>query len=116
MGKIAIEGMMFYAHHGFYKEEEVLGGKYGVDVYMHADIDLASLQDELGKTINYERIYTLTKLEMEIRSKLIEHLCGRILRAIKLQYPTLGHVLVRVSKYSPPVKGNVERVYVELEG
>jgi hypothetical protein len=27
MGLIAVEGMQFYAHHGYYKEEQMLGGK-----------------------------------------------------------------------------------------
>ena len=115
MGLIAVEGLQFYSHHGYYKEEQVLGGKYVVDIYMHLNITEAADSDELSKTINYEEIYRLTKLEMEVHAKLIEHVCQRILQKIKAKYPTLDHIKVRVSKYNPPLKGNVERVYVELE-
>ena len=115
MGLIAVEGLQFYSHHGYYKEEQVLGGKYIVDIYMHLNITQAADTDDLSKTINYEEIYQLTKLEMEVHAKLIEHVCQRILHKIRTKYPALDHVKVRVSKYNPPLKGNVERVYVELE-
>lgn len=115
MGLIAVEGLQFYSHHGYYKEEQVLGGKYTVDIYMKLNIDEAAATDDLKKTINYEEVYRLTKAEMEVHARLIEHVCQRILNKIKLQYPHLTSLKVRVSKYNPPLKGSVDRVYVELE-
>lgn len=115
MGLIAVEGLQFYSHHGYYKEEQVLGGKYTVDIYMQLNIDEAAATDDLKKTINYEEIYQLTKIEMEVHAKLIEHVCQRILNKVKEKYPNLDSLKVRVSKYNPPLKGSVERVYVELE-
>lgn len=116
MGLIAVEGLQFYSHHGYYKEEQVLGGKYIVDIYMQLDIADAAATDDLKKTINYEEIYQLTKIEMEVHARLIEHVCQRILDKIRQKYPNLEHLKVRVSKHNPPLKGSVERVYVELEG
>jgi dihydroneopterin aldolase len=116
MGLIGVEGMQFYAHHGYYQEEQVLGGKYVVDIYFTLDIDEAAAKDQLSKTIDYEQVYQITKTEMGVRSKLIEQVCKRIIEAIKAKYPQIQHLKVRVSKHQPPLKGNVERVYVELEG
>jgi dihydroneopterin aldolase len=115
MGLIAVEGMQFYSHHGFYKEEQVLGGKYTVDVYMQLNIDEAAATDKLDKTVNYEQVYQITKNEMEVHAKLIEHVCQRITNAIKAKYPALEYLKVRLSKYNPPLKGHVERVFVEIE-
>lgn len=115
MGLIAVEGLQFYSHHGYYKEEQILGGKYTVDIYMNLNIDEAAATDDLKKTINYEEVYLLTKAEMEVHARLIEHVCKRILDKIKAKYPDLISLKVRVSKYNPPLKGSVERVYVELE-
>ena len=115
MGLIGVEGLQFYSHHGYYKEEQVLGGKYVVDIYLDFDLTEAAATDQLTKTINYEQIYQLTKIEMEAHSKLIEHVCKRILDAIKSQFPNVSYIKVRVSKHNPPLKGNVERVFVELE-
>jgi dihydroneopterin aldolase len=115
MGLIGVEGLQFYSHHGYYKEEQVLGGKYVVDIYMKVDLTEAASSDQLNKTINYEQIYQITKAEMEAHSKLIEHVCKRILDAIKGHFPGISYIKVRVSKHNPPLKGNVERVFVELE-
>lgn len=115
MGLIGVEGLQFYSHHGYYKEEQVLGGKYVVDIYLRTNLSEAAESDQLNKTINYEQIYQITKVEMEAHSKLIEHVCKRILDAVKTTFPEIVWIKVRVSKHNPPLKGNVERVYVELE-
>ncbi|MCW3124645.1 MAG: folB [Bacteroidetes bacterium] len=115
MGLIGVEGLQFYSHHGYYKEEQVLGGKYVVDIYMKTNLAEAAATDQLTKTINYEQIYQITKVEMEAHSKLIEHVCKRILDAVKGAFPEINYIKVRVSKHNPPLKGNVERVFVELE-
>ncbi len=115
MGLIGVEGLQFYSHHGYHKEEQVLGGKYVVDIYMKLDLSEAASSDQLAKTINYEQIYQITKTEMEAHSKLIEHVCKRILDAIKSNFSNISYIKVRVSKHNPPLKGNVERVFVELE-
>ncbi len=115
MGLIGVEGLQFYAHHGYYKEEQVLGGKYTVDIYLKTDISEASATDKLSQTIDYEQIYRLTKAEMEIRSKLIEHVCKRIMDTIKKNFADISYLKVRVSKHNPPLKGHVDRVFVEME-
>lgn len=115
MSVIAIEGMQFYAHHGYYKEEQVLGGKYTVDVYMQVEVIDAALSDDLSKTINYEEVYLITKTEMEKHSKLIEHVCQRIAVKVKSTFAQILSLKVRVSKFQPPLKGNVERVFFEVE-
>jgi len=115
MGLIGVEGLQFYSHHGYHKEEQVLGGKYVVDIYMQVDLSEAASTDQLTKTINYEQIYQITKTEMEAHSKLIEHVCKRILDAIRKNFRTISYIKVRVSKHNPPLRGNVERVFVELE-
>lgn len=115
MGVIAVEGMQFYSHHGYYKEEQVLGGKYSVDVYMQLNFEEAAASDKLEKTINYEEVYKITRKEMEVHARLIEHVCKRILDSIKQQFPQIAHIKVRISKHNPPLKGHVERVFTELE-
>ena len=115
MGLIAVEGLRFYAHHGYYKEEQNLGGQYVVDVYLRKDLSAAARTDELEDTINYEEVYSIVREQMDIRAKLIEHLAQRILDSIIDSHNGLQYVKVRLSKLNPPLKGNVDRVYVTLE-
>lgn len=115
MGQIALEGMQFYAYHGYYHEERVVGKQFIVDVYIDGDLSAAATSDSLKKTINYEKIYDICKQEMKQKSNLLEHVASRILDKIGAEYPDHEKIKVRISKLHPPVKGNVERVYVELE-
>jgi len=82
---------------------------------MQLNFDEAAESDKLEKTINYEDVYRITRQEMEVHARLIEHVCKRILDSIKQQFPQLTHIKVRISKHHPPLKGHVERVFTELE-
>ena len=115
MGLIAIEGMQFYAHHGFYKEEQVIGGQYEVDIYLETDFKAAAEHDKLEETINYEVIYLEVKEVMREKSRLIEHVADRIITKIQERVRDIAWMKVRVAKMNPPLKGNVRRVYVEME-
>ena len=42
MGQIALEGMEFFAFHGYYDEEQKIGNKYGVDLYIETNLNAAA--------------------------------------------------------------------------
>lgn len=113
--RINIEGIKLYGYHGCLEEEAKIGGHYTVDVYMTTDFTEAAKTDELAKTIDYCSIYNISKTEMAIRSKLIEQVCERIFTKIKTEFDTLISLRVRVTKHSPPMNGDVEKVSVEME-
>jgi dihydroneopterin aldolase len=115
MSLIAIEGMQFYAHHGYYYEEQKIGAQYVVDVYLRADLSEAAREDALAKTINYENLYTICEEIMDVRAHLIETVAQRILDRLGAEFNNLQYAKVRVSKMNPPLKGTVERVYVSLD-
>lgn len=115
MSLIAIEGMQFYAHHGYYYEEQKIGSQYTVDVYLRADVTEAAREDALAKTINYENLYTICEEIMDKRAHLIETVTQRILDRLGQEFDRLEYAKVRVSKMNPPLKGMVDRVYVSLE-
>lgn len=115
MGRIALEGMEFYAYHGFYEEEQLIGGDYIVDVYLTANFDQASTDDDLGVTINYETIYRIVRIEMQKNSKLLETIAKRIIDKIVSICTIVREVKVRVSKKNPPLGARVARAFVEIE-
>lgn len=114
MGRIFAEGMQFFAYHGCFEEEQVIGTHFIVDVVLDTDTTLAETTDELAGTVNYQDVYHLVKTEMAERSKLLEHVARRIADRIKTAYPTITFCRVKVSKLNPPLGGKVDRVSVEL--
>lgn len=112
--RIKIEGMKFYAYHGCLEEEARVGGNFIVDVYVDADFSQAAKNDDLHSTIDYCAVYEICKKEMMIRNKLIEPVCERIYRSLKSAFPAAKKLHVKLTKISPPVNGDVEKVSVEI--
>ena len=110
MGKIQIEGMEFFAYHGHFKEEQVIGTKFVVDLEMSFDSSSSELSDQLSDTINYQDVYQIVKNEMEINAHLLEHIAHRILNAILLSFPQITTLQVKISKINPPLGGKVKQV------
>src|ERR1700751_6206260 len=113
--KIAVEGIKVYAYHGCLDEEARIGGNYIVDVYMETDFTRAAHTDDLSQTIDHRAIYEIVKKEMAIRAKLIENVADRIHRNITRSFTAVKKTRVKLTKLNPPMNGNVEKVYVEIE-
>ena len=109
-----MEGMEFFAYHGCFKEEQIIGTRFTVDLYLETDTAEAEITDNLARTINYQSVYGIVAEEMKIKSKLLEHVGRRILDRIGKEFPMAGSRRIKISKMNPPVGGKVERVSVEL--
>lgn len=116
MGLIALEGMEFFARHGYYEEERKIGNRYSVDVEIETDFIQAAQSDELEGTVNYERIYAIVAQVMEVNTRLLEHIAGNIIQRIRELFPQVGKIKVKVSKYNPPIGGVCHRAVITMEG
>jgi len=114
MGMITVEGMEFFAYHGCFAEEQVIGTRFIVDFYLETDTNPAEQSDDLKQTINYQTVYQLVKKEMEIKAHLLEHVAHRILKSVTSAFPAITAAEVKISKLNPPLGGKVERVCVTL--
>jgi len=114
MGRIRIEDMEFYAFHGHYREEQIVGNHFLVDVTIDTDTSAAGESDDLKDTVNYQEAYLVVKREMEIKSHLLEHIAKRILDALYSDFKGIEKITVRVSKMNPVMGGRIGRVSVEI--
>ncbi|HMM10971.1 MAG TPA: dihydroneopterin aldolase [Bacteroidales bacterium] len=115
MSIISIEGMEFYAYHGCFAEEQLIGTWFVVDLFLDVDTSEAEQSDKLHHTVNYLEVYQEVKREMEINSKLLEHLGRRILNAIGRKFPQVRHARIKVRKMNPPLGGKMDFVSLTLE-
>lgn len=117
MGKIALEGMTFFAKHGYYEEEQILGNEFIVDIYVETNLVPAAMKDDLLAAVNYENIYFIAQYEMNQPSKLLEHVVARIARQVKAKAgEMLQSVNVVIRKKNPPLGGRVQFSVVESSG
>ncbi len=115
MGQIRLNGMEFYAYHGCYQEEQLIGNYFLVDMVMETDMAKASQNDNLSDALNYAEVYELVQQEMNINSHLLEHVCARILNRIFEHFPQLLWAEVQVAKLNPPIGGQVKSVSVKQQ-
>ena len=113
--KIFIEDLKIFAYHGVLPEETILGTYYILNVEVHADLWKAVSTDDLADTINYAEINDIIHQEMKINSKLMEHVAGRILKNIKLKFPQVKFLKIKITKTNPPMKGEMKGVSIEIE-
>ncbi len=112
MAIIKLEGISFYAHHGYYTHEQTRGNNYLVDVSVETDIESSAIHDELHFTVNYETIYHLCAEVMSHPCKLIETVAYRIAHEIQQFYPDLEKIDVVVHKIAPELGGPVHSAQV----
>ena len=110
MGKIILAGMEFFSYHGCFKEEQVIGAKFIVDLQVDADTSGAEVSDHLLDTINYTSLYLIIKAEMEQKSCLLEHVARRIIEKLKRSFISINSIDLRISKINPPVGGKIKEV------
>ena len=114
MAKIHLNDMRFYAYHGCFEEEKVVGTHFSVDCSLEVPCSEAAKQDDLTQTLNYQDVYLLIADEMKQASSILEHLAWRILTQLHGQYPMVETATVAIHKLNPPLGGQTGSVCVEL--
>jgi len=115
MGLIQIENMEFYAFHGHYREEQIVGNRFIVDLTIETDMSVPSKSDNLKDAVNYQKAYLIIKSEMEKKSYLLENIASRILDALYAELSGIKKATIKVSKMNPPMGGKIGSVSVVME-
>lgn len=114
-GLIEIEGMEFFARHGYFELEKITGSRFLVDVKIEIDCSAASGSDQLEDALDYQKVYQIIKDEMAVPSDLLEYVCKRILDKLYQAFPEINKASVKVSKMNPPMGGQIEKVSLTLQ-
>ncbi len=104
---IELEGMEFYAFHGCLEKERAEGNEFVVDFKGEVNDGSSVESDCLADTLDYSEVYRVVEREMQMPSNLLEHVAGRLVKALRKEFPQLVRCSVRVSKRNPPVGGKV---------
>ena len=111
---IELKNMQFFAYHGVLEHETLHGNNFSVTLRFWANLLDACMSDDVAKTISYADVYDLVKQEMNIPSKIIEHVAYRILKRVEEAFPAMERVEVEVAKMNPPVGGVMDYSAVTL--
>ena len=106
--------MEFFAFHGCFREEQIIGTKFIVDLAIEADTSLPEKNDHLRDTVDYVSLYQCVKQEMEQKSHLLEHVGRRIIDALCLRFPAIDAIELKIAKINPPMGGKMHQVSFRL--
>lgn len=112
---ISLEGLKFHAFHGVHPQERLVGCIFIVDIHLSMQPLADGFKDDLSRTIDYEQVYKLVAVEMNVPRHLIETLAENILTNIFVHQPLVEHAHVVISKMNPPVGGECLKSKVELK-
>lgn len=104
---IELDKICLYAYHGVAEQESRVGNNYEVYVKVGYPIERAMESDSVAETLNYAELYEVIKREMQVPSKLLEHVGGRISESIKREFPAVSSLMLKITKLRPPIVGEV---------
>ena len=113
MDRIVLSGLEFFAYHGVFPEEAVLGGRFVVDAELFLPLVSAS---NLENTVSYASVFETISLETTgQRHALLETLANRIAERVLADYALVARVIVRVHKPHAPIPGIFRDVFIEVD-
>lgn len=111
---IFLENVRFYAYHGVAPQETLVGNEFTISLQLKVDFGRAAETDEVTDTVSYADVYEVLKEEMAVPSKLLEHVCGRIVRRLFHDFSEIEEVSIRLGKRNPPMGADIDTAGVEM--
>lgn len=112
---VFINKLRVNAFHGVLPQERIVGGDYVVSLYVAYPFDRAMQTDNVDDTLDYGALCDLVRQEMAKPSNLLEHVAGRIVKAVFDAYPLAGNVRISITKTNPPMGADCDGAGVEVE-
>lgn len=100
---IHLKDLRFYAFHGVLPQEKSVGAYFILNICVKVDVERAALTDELSETVSYADIYQIAKEEMQVTSKLLEHVAGRICKRLYQEFSSVEAVDITIEKENAPI-------------
>ena len=114
--KIIIKDLEVFSFHGAMKEENILGQKFLISVELFLDTYIASVVDDLSKSINYAEVCNFIKdFMLNNTFKLIETVANRLAEKLLMKYVELDAIKIRIKKPWAPILLSIKYVAVEIE-
>ena len=111
---IRLEKLRLRALHGVLPQERTVGGDYEVTLRIGYPFEQAMETDDVADTLDYAAVYRLVEREMVLPSQLLEHVAGRIAKALLQAFPEITSIDLWLTKVCPPMGADCAGAGVEL--
>ena len=111
---ISLNKATFRAFHGVMAQERRVGALFEVTLRVGLPLSAAMESDALTDTIDYAALYQIVSREIAVPSQLLEHVGGRIVRAVEAAAPQAKSIDLWITKKNPPMGADCEGAGIEL--
>jgi dihydroneopterin aldolase len=113
--RIVLHNMVFEGHHGYHEHERATAQPFEIDVELLLDLRPAGNEDDLEKTVDYGKVFTVARQIVESTTlRLLEALAEAIAREVLAGFPAVEEVSVRVRKPKVQLGGRLDYAGVEI--
>jgi dihydroneopterin aldolase len=114
MIKIHLDQLEFFAYHGVYEEERMLGSEFLVDICIHY-LPNQKIIRSINETIDYTVVYDLLEQRMKIPTDLLETIATEFCHQLMDRFPSVQMVEFGIKKLHPPIQKFVGSVGVSFQ-
>lgn len=112
---ILLDNLRIYAHHGVLSQEHTVGAWFRISLKAEINcLPKAYDEDQLEGTVNYADIVTCIQEQMDIPSKLLEHLVHRTGQSLMKKFPLIKHLSLAIAKENPPMKAQCDEIGIKM--
>lgn len=111
---INLKGMRFFAGHGLYPEEAMVGNEFEVDVALSLPAPEGEIHS-IGDTVNYVEVFQLAEETLSGRKGLLETCAVQLAGRLRSAFPQITAVSVSIKKVHPPITGFTGSIGVSYE-
>lgn len=111
---VFLRDVRFYARHGVSPQETAVGAYFIVNLRLGYDVSRAMQTDDVADTISYADAYEVVKREMSQPSRLVEHVAGRVAKALLAAFPAVTAIDLSIAKANPPMGADCAGAGVEI--
>ncbi len=100
--QVGLEGVRFFAYHGLFPEERILGNWFVLTVRVAKKTNSFTFE-RLDQTIDYGVIYEISREVMAQPVDLLETVVSRIAERLKTSFEGLTRLEIHLCKEQPPL-------------
>lgn len=115
MYTITLRNCAFFARHGVYSEEEVLGQRFFIDAVLEVNGGESLNNDDLEGTVDYGKAFkAIERVVLGKRKYLIEALALEIAKSLCKKFKMIETAEITVRKPNAPVQGVLDNIEVKV--
>ena len=112
---IRLKNCGFFARHGIYNEEEVLGQRFFVDAVLTVEGGASLENDDISGTVDYGKAFKVIERAVTgQRRYLIEALALQVAKSLCKKFKTIKRAEITIRKPNAPVQGVLDNIEVTV--